>query len=66
MEDIGVGTRVVLVGRATGLQFCCQNIDTSKAFDELMETKGIITISAYANHLASSRIAYIFATMSLK
>jgi hypothetical protein len=49
VENIGVDSRVVLVGGATGLQFCCQKIDTSKAFYEIIETKVIITFSAYAN-----------------
>jgi hypothetical protein len=48
MKDIGVGSREVLVGGATVLQFCCQKIDTSKAFDEIMETKVVIIFSAYA------------------
>jgi hypothetical protein len=48
VEDIGVGSREVLVGGTTGLQFCCQKVDTSKAFDEIMETKVIIIFSAYA------------------
>lgn len=48
MEDFGVGSSGLLVGGATGLQFCCQKIDTAKAFDEIMGTKVIIIFSAHA------------------
>ena len=48
MEDIGVGSREVLVRGETDLEFCCQKIDTSKAFDKIMETKVIIIFSAHA------------------
>jgi hypothetical protein len=49
VEDIGVGGRGVLIGGATVLQFCCQKIDTLKAFDEIMGTKVTIIFSAYVN-----------------
>jgi len=48
VEDIGVGSREVLVRGETDLEFCCQKIDTSKAFDKIMETKVIIIFSAHA------------------
>lgn len=46
MEDIGIGSREL--GGAAGIQFCCQKIDTSKAFREIMGTNVIIKFSAYA------------------
>jgi hypothetical protein len=47
VEGIGVGSREVLFGRASGIQFCCQRIDNSKPFSEIMGIKVIIIFSAH-------------------
>jgi hypothetical protein len=46
VENIGVGSRGLLVGEASDIQICCQKIDISETFDEIMGTK-LSIFSAY-------------------